>query len=94
MATKPRGGGAKGLSGRATKKRTFFAASLTSFPLFIKTVQKRQVIIKAMPLRETNFFLPFFFDGEVPTAIKLEGGGGLNGTEITFLTFTSLVFHI
>ena len=29
MATKPRGGGAKCLSGRATKKRTFFAASLT-----------------------------------------------------------------
>ena len=28
MATKPRGGGAKGLSGRATKKGTFFAASL------------------------------------------------------------------
>ena len=29
MATKPRrGGGAKGLSGGATKKRTFFAASL------------------------------------------------------------------
>ena len=29
MATKPRGGGAKGLSGRATKKRT--AASLSLF---------------------------------------------------------------
>ena len=29
MATKPRGGGAKGLSGQATKNRTFFAASLT-----------------------------------------------------------------
>ena len=28
MATKPMGGGAKGLSGRATKKRTFLAASL------------------------------------------------------------------
>ena len=28
MATKPRGGGDKGLTGRATKKRTFFAASL------------------------------------------------------------------
>ena len=27
MATKPRGGGALDLSGRATKKRTFFAAS-------------------------------------------------------------------
>ena len=27
-ATKPRGGGAIGLSGRTTKKRTFFAASL------------------------------------------------------------------
>ena len=37
MVTKPRGGGAKGLSGRATKKRTFFAAFfrhtvLQSFP--------------------------------------------------------------
>ena len=30
MATKP-GGGAKGLIGRATKKITFFAASLTPF---------------------------------------------------------------
>ena len=32
MATKPRGvgGGAKGLSGQATKKITFFAASLTA----------------------------------------------------------------
>ena len=29
IVTKPRGGGAKGLSGRATKKRTFFAAFLT-----------------------------------------------------------------
>ena len=30
MATKPKGGGAKGLSGRATKKKNFlFAASLT-----------------------------------------------------------------
>ena len=29
MATKPRGGGAKGLSGRAFKKRFFFAASLS-----------------------------------------------------------------
>ena len=29
MATKPKGGGDKGLSGRATKKRTYFAASLT-----------------------------------------------------------------
>ena len=28
MATKPREGEAKGLSGRATKKSTFFAASL------------------------------------------------------------------
>ena len=28
MATKPRGGGAKELIDRATKKRTFFAASL------------------------------------------------------------------
>ena len=28
MATKPGGGEAKGLSGRATQKRTFFAASL------------------------------------------------------------------
>ena len=28
MATKPRGGGGEGLSGRATKKITFFAASL------------------------------------------------------------------
>ena len=28
MANKPRGGG-KGLNGRATKKKTFFAASLT-----------------------------------------------------------------
>ena len=31
MATKPRGGGAKCLSGRATKKRTFFSASLGGF---------------------------------------------------------------
>ena len=31
MATKPReGGGDKGLSGKATKKRTFFAASLNA----------------------------------------------------------------
>ena len=30
MATKPRGGGAKGLSGWATKKRTFIAASQIS----------------------------------------------------------------
>ena len=29
LATKRRGGGAKGLSGRTTKKITFFAASLT-----------------------------------------------------------------
>ena len=29
MATKSRGGGANGLSGRNTKKRTFFAASLS-----------------------------------------------------------------
>ena len=28
MATEPRRGGAKGLSGQATKKRTFFVASL------------------------------------------------------------------
>ena len=30
MATKPRGGGSKGLSGRTTKKITFFAASLSA----------------------------------------------------------------
>ena len=34
MATKPRGGG-KGLSGRATKKRIFFAASLI-YPLLFR----------------------------------------------------------
>ena len=33
IATKPRGGGAKGLIGRATKKRTFFVASLTKYPI-------------------------------------------------------------
>ena len=31
MATKPGGGGLKGLSGRATKKRTFFVASLREY---------------------------------------------------------------
>ena len=36
MATKPRGEGAKGLIGRATKKRTFFAASLIHQELYIK----------------------------------------------------------
>ena len=41
-----------------------------------------------MPLRK-KYFLTFFSDGEVPTAITLEGVGikGLNGTAIKKRTF-------
>ena len=40
MATKPRGGGTNGLSGRATKKITFFAASLKPDCNFLVTIMR------------------------------------------------------
>ena len=50
---------------------------------------------KGLAIRKKNL-LNFFPDGEVPTAIKLEGGngGGLNGTVI-FLRFPLLfiIYH-
>ena len=47
MATTPRGLGTKGLSGRATKKRTFFAASRISL-LFYRTKKKRYTYISTI----------------------------------------------
>ena len=55
MANRPRGGG-KCLSGRATKKRAFFAASLKMFYNFITSSVQNKTII-------------FFFKNYIATRI-------------------------
>ena len=67
MATNPRGGGAKGLSGRATEKRAFFAASLMQdiflavcFLLGSKINEKYSLLMKLY-----NQFKQPFFEGKL-----------------------------
>ena len=47
MATKPRGGGAKRLSGRTTKKRTFFCG----FPDLLRRTRLTFILPKERPLK-------------------------------------------